>query len=63
MGGPVKTLRRHCCSIAGGRVVKGWPWDSGSHTNTVVALLHWKGGGLRGLSPEKVGKYGVSGAF
>jgi len=32
--------------------VNGWPWDSGSHTNRVVALLHWRGC----LSPEKVGK-------
>jgi len=27
-----------------GRVVKGCLWGSGSHANTVVALLHWKGG-------------------
>jgi len=25
--------------------VNGWQWGSGSHTNTVVALLHWKGVG------------------
>jgi len=23
-------------------VAKGWLWGSGSHINTVVALLHWK---------------------
>jgi len=28
----------------GGRVVKGWPWDSGSHNNKVVTVLYWKGG-------------------
>ena len=33
-------------------IMKGWPWGSGSHINTVVAILHWKGG--LGLSPEKV---------
>jgi len=35
-----------------GEVVKGWLWGSGSHTNTVVALL-----------PEKVRENGVFGAF
>ena len=35
-------------------LMKGWPWGSGSHTNTVVAILHWKGG--MALSPEKLGK-------
>ena len=29
------------CMDARGEVVKGWPWGSGSHTNTVVAFLHW----------------------
>jgi len=24
-------------------VAKGWLWGSGSHTNIVVALIHWKG--------------------
>jgi len=29
--------------MGAGGVVNGWPWGSVSHTNTVVALLHWKG--------------------
>jgi len=50
---PVKTVQHHCRCIAGGKyrcglwgegVVKGWLLGSGSHTNTVVALLRWNRG-------------------
>jgi len=60
----VVACEKHCDAIAtalleggmdtGGGVVKGWPWGNGSYTNTVMALLHWKGMGKR-LSPEKLG--------
>jgi len=25
-------------------VVMSWPWGSATYTNTVVALLYWRGG-------------------
>jgi len=34
--------------------VKGRLWGSGSHTNTVVALLHWKG--VRCFTQKKLGE-------
>jgi len=39
---------------AGSGTVKGWPRDIVSHTNAVVALLHWKGG--LSLSHENAGE-------
>jgi len=38
-------------------VVNGWPCGSGSHTNTVVALLHWKGELVALL--KKLGKWSI----
>jgi len=37
-------------------VVKDWPWVSDSHTNTVVALLYWKGV-FRGPPLKLLGKW------
>jgi len=62
---PVETPRRYCRSVPGWRcgcgevrLVKGWPWSSGGHTNTVVDLLHWKGE-VSGSPLKKLGKWSI----
>ena len=57
----IKTRQCRCGwgEVWRGGLLNGWLCGSGSHTNAVVALLHWKGG--VGASPlKKFGKVSIS---